>query len=65
MYRAPRHFIKPTKNCAVERTYTINITQSELDNLIKLLKNSLMQTTTSRKYSGTTDMQATNLEKRF
>ena len=43
MYRVPRHFTRPTKICAVERTYTINITQSELDNLIKLLEFSNME----------------------
>ena len=43
MYKAPRHFIKPTKNCAVKKIYTLKVDQSELDMLIKLLEFSQME----------------------
>ena len=38
MYRLPRHFTRSTKKTAPEKVYTAKLTQSELDNLIKLLE---------------------------
>jgi hypothetical protein len=43
LQRTPRHFIKPIKNCAIKKVYTLKIDQSELDMLIKLLEFSNME----------------------
>lgn len=38
MYRIPRRFTHATKKSAPEKVYTAKLTQSELDNLIRLLE---------------------------
>ncbi|OPX42454.1 hypothetical protein CLHUN_35900 [Ruminiclostridium hungatei] len=43
MQRAYRHFIRPTKKCAVKKVYTAKFDQDELDILIKLLEFSQME----------------------
>ena len=43
MYRPPRHFTRSTKKNAVEKVYSVNLKQSELESLIRLLEFSQME----------------------
>ena len=43
MYKQHRHYLPPTKNCAVKKAYTLKFDQNELDILIKLLEFSNME----------------------
>lgn len=55
MYRPPRHFIRSTKKCGVQKSYDVKLTQSELDILIKLLEFSQMEILRTTKKFGESD----------
>ena len=55
MYKANRHFIRPTKKNGVQKSYNVKLTQSELDILIKLLEFAQMEILRTTKKFGQSD----------